>query len=101
MQFRWKWTARDAGQAFPKAVNADMPGAADLRVIDARTDPKDRTAGTFTITTTKLTRPAKYDLYITGRLMVDGQQRDIVSRPIAVEVLEVAGGNGGKSESNR
>jgi hypothetical protein len=101
IQFRWKWTARDPAQAFPKSVNADLVGAADIRVIDAKTDPKDRNAGTFTITTTKLTRPAKYDLYITGRLMVDGQQRDIVSRPIPVEVLEVASANAAKTDSNR
>jgi len=99
--FRWKWTARDPAQAFPKSVNADMVGAADIRIIDAKTDPQDRTAGTFTITTTKLTRPAKYDLYITGRLMVEGQQRDIVSRPIPVEVLEVMSANAAKPDSNR
>jgi hypothetical protein len=101
IQFRWKWTARDTAQVFPKAVNADLVGAADIRVIDAKTDPMDRTAGTFTITTTKLTRPAQYDLYITGRLMVDGQQRDIVSRPIPVEVLEVSSDNAAKTDSNR
>ena len=100
IQFRWKWSARDAAQAFPKTVNADLVGAADIRVIDAKTDPKDRTAGTFTITTTKLTRPATYDLYITGRLMVEGQQREIVSRPIPVEVLEVSA-NAAKTDSNR
>jgi hypothetical protein len=99
--FRWKWTLRDPGQALPKAVNADMVGAADLRVIDAKTDPKDRTSGTFLVTTTKLTRPAKYDLYVSGRLMVDGQQQDIVSRPIPVEVMEVESPSAGKTDSNR
>lgn len=101
IQFRWKWSARDTAQAFPKTINADLVGAADIRVIDAKTDPKDRTAGTFTITTTKLTRPATYDLYIIGRLMVEGQQRDIVSRPIPVEVLEVSSANAAKTDSNR
>ena len=101
IQLHWKWNARDAAQTFPKTVNADLVGAADIRVIDAKTDPKDRTTGTFTITTTKLTRPATYDLYITGRLMVEGQQRDIVSRPIPVEVLEVSSANAAKTDSNR
>jgi hypothetical protein len=101
IQFRWKWTARDPAQVFPKSVNVDLVGAADTRFIDFKPDPKDRTAGTFTVTTTKLTRPAKYDLYITGRLMVDGQQRDIVSRPIPVEVLEVSPDNAAKTDSNR
>ena len=78
-----------------------MVGAADIRVIDAKTDPQDRAAGTFTITTTKLTRPAKYDVYITGRLTVEGQQHDIVSRPIPVEVLEVIPANAAKPDFNR
>jgi len=68
-------------------------GAADIRVIDMQTDPKDRTTGTFLITTTKLTRPSKYDMYIRARLTVDGQQEEIVSRPISVEVEEVKAGN--------
>jgi len=101
MTFRWKWNPRDPAQTFPKAVNADMVGAADIRVIEARTDPNDRASGTFLITTTTLTRPAKYDLYITGRLMVDGQQQDIVSRPIQVEVMEVESPSAAKTDSNR
>jgi hypothetical protein len=101
MQFRWKWTPSDPTQAFPKSVRADMVGAADIRVIDAKTDPKDRSSGTFMITTTKLTRPAKYDLYVTGRLMVDGQQQDIVSRPIQVEVMEVESRSAAKTDSNQ
>ena len=99
--FRWKWNPRDPNQAFPKSVNADMVGAADIRVIEAKADPKDRTAGSFLITTTKLTRPAKYDLYISGRLMVDGQQQEIVSRPIVVEIMEVEARNAAKADSNR
>ena len=101
IMFRWKWNPRDPGQAFPKAVSAEMVGAADIRTIDAKTDPKDKTAGTFLITTTKLTRPAKYDLYITGRLMVDGQQQDIVSRPITVEIMQVESSSAAKTDSNR
>lgn len=99
--FHWKWHPRDPGQALPKSVSADMVGAADLRVIDVKTDPQDRTAGTFVITTTKLTSPAKYDLYITGRLMVDGEQQTIVSRPIPVEVMEVESASASKTVSNR
>ena len=93
IRFQWKWTLRDASQPLPKTVNADMVGAADIRVIDMQTDPKDRTTGTFLITTTKLTRPSKYDMYIRARLTVDGQQEEIVSRPISVEVEEVKAGN--------
>ena len=46
------------------------------------------------MTTTKLTRPSKYDVFITGRLNLDGgEQEDIVSRPITVKVDEVGAGN--------
>jgi hypothetical protein len=94
IRFRWKWTLRDAAQALPRAVSAEMVGSADIRVIDMQVDPKESTAGTFTITTTRLTRPSNYDVYITGRLNITPtEQEDIVSRPITVKVDEVKAGN--------
>lgn len=87
--FRWKWRTEDSSLPFPKSVNSEMVGAGDIRMIEVKPDPKDHTTGTFVITTTKLTRPSQYDLYVTGRLRVDGQDHDIVSRPITVEVQEV------------
>ncbi len=101
IQFRWKWTSRDATLTLPKTVNVEMVGAADVRVIDMRTSADDRTTGTFLVTTTKLTRASKYDLYITGRVTVDGQQEEIVSRPIAVEVDEVKARNVAETGSSR
>jgi hypothetical protein len=90
IQFRWKWVLRDATQALPKTVTAEMVGSADVRVIAMQADAKDSSTGTFLMTTTKLTRPSKYDVYITGRLNLDGgEQEDIVSRPITVKVDEV------------
>jgi hypothetical protein len=89
LKFRWKWNRSDASLPLPKNVSAEMVGAADIRVIDMRPDSDDRVTGTFLVTTTKLTRPAKYDFYITGKLTAEGQQEEIVSRPIAVEVDEV------------
>jgi hypothetical protein len=99
IKFRWKWNLRDAAQAVPRTVAAEMVGAADIRVIDMQVDPKDSSSGTFVITTTRLTRPSKYDVYITGRLTLAGsgtglEQEDIVSRPIAVQVDEVRASNG-------
>ena len=71
-----------------------MVGSADVRVIDMQVDAKDPSTGTFLMTTTKLTRPSKYDVFITGRLNLDGgEQEDIVSRPITVKVDEVGAGN--------
>jgi len=97
IKFHWQWKLRDAAQPLPKAVAAEMVGAADIRVIDMQVDPKDSSSGTFLITTTKLTRPSKYDVYITGRLTLAGsagEQEDIVSRPITVQVDEVKPSNG-------
>ena len=96
IKFRWKWIPRDATQALPRTVNAEMVGSADVRVIDMQVDAKDASTGTFVMTTTKLTRPSKYDTYITGRLTLSGgvsggEQEEIVSRPITVQVDEVRG----------
>jgi hypothetical protein len=94
IKFRWKWILRDATQGLPRTVSAEMVGSADVRVIDMQVDAKDSSTGTFVMTTTKLTRPSKYDIYITGRLNVSGgEQEEIVSRPITVQVDEVGAGN--------
>lgn len=89
LKYRWKWTLRDKSIKPPDTVNAEMVGAADVRLIDAKMDPDDPTTGTFLMTTTRLTLPATYDTFITGRLTIDGRQQDVVSRPISVEIQEV------------
>ena len=53
-------------QALPRTVSAEMVGSADIRVIDMQVDAKDSSTGTFLMTTTRLTRPSRYDVYITG-----------------------------------
>jgi len=94
IKFRWKWIPRDATQALPRTVSAEMVGSADVRLIDMQVDAKDSSTGTFMMTTTKLTRPSRYDVYITGRVNVSaGEQEEIVSRPIMVNVDEVKAGN--------
>jgi hypothetical protein len=85
MKFRWKWHAKDKSIVLPQAVASELVGAGDVRMIDMQPDPKDRTTGTFLITTTKLTVPSKYDLIITGKVL----EEEIVSRPITVQVEEV------------
>ncbi|MEO5741433.1 MAG: hypothetical protein ABIS29_12640, partial [Vicinamibacterales bacterium] len=94
IKFRWKWTPRDATQALPKLVTAEMVGSNDVRVIDMQIDAEAPSTGTFLMTTTKLTRPSNYDVFITGTLTLAGsEQEDIVSRPITVRVDEVGAGN--------
>jgi hypothetical protein len=63
----------------------EVVGAKDLRVIDMKQAGK---GGTFAVTTTKATDPARYDMYITGRVKSDAGDELIVSRPIAFEVTE-------------
>jgi len=93
IKFRWKWILRDATQALPKMVTAEMVGSADVRVIDMQPDKQDPSTGTFLMTTTKLTRPSRYDVIITGRLNVGGADVDITSRPTTITVEEVGVGN--------
>lgn len=78
-RFRWKWTAKNAMQAVPPTVSVDVPNFADLRIIGMAVDAKDKTTGTFLVTSTRNTLPAKYDIGINGRLMFDGQQQEIYS----------------------
>ncbi|HEY3837310.1 MAG TPA: hypothetical protein VGL72_12095, partial [Bryobacteraceae bacterium] len=76
---------KDATVVLPKAIASELVGAGDVRMIDVQSDPKDKTTGTFLITTTKLTVPSRYDLIITGKVM----DEEIVSRPITVQIEEV------------
>jgi hypothetical protein len=77
--FRWTWKARNPIQAVPPTVSVDVPNFADLRIIGMAVDEKDKRTGTFLVTSTRNTLPAKYDIGITGRITVDGQQQEIVS----------------------
>jgi hypothetical protein len=81
-EYAYKWNVR--GRATPPMlVGVEVNGAKDLRVIDQKYE---KMSGTFAVTTTKATDPAKYDLYISGRLRTDDGDETIVSRPIAFEV---------------
>ena len=79
----YKWTVR--GGTPPKRVDADVIGAKDIRVVDLKPGA-DAMSGTFAVTTTKATDPARYDLYISAKLRTDDGDEPIVSRPIPFEV---------------
>jgi hypothetical protein len=83
-EFEYKWTLRGGGMP-PKQVNVDVIGARDIRIIDIKPGPGAK-SGTFAVTTTKATDPARYDLYISGRLKTDEDDEAIVSRPIPFDV---------------
>jgi hypothetical protein len=82
-EFEYAWNVR-AG-APNGNVNVDVVGARDIRVVEIKGTEK---GGSFVVTTTKATDAAKYDLYVTGRLKVDGEDETIVSRTLSLEVSE-------------
>jgi hypothetical protein len=49
-------------------------------------DPKDKTTGTFLVTSTKNTLPAVYDIAITGRITADGAPVDVVAPVVTFTV---------------
>jgi hypothetical protein len=77
--FRWTWKPRNAMQPVPPSVSVSVPNFADLRIIGMAVDAKDKKTGTFLVTSTRNTLPARYDIGITGRLMGDGANQDIYS----------------------
>jgi hypothetical protein len=84
-EYAYHWTVR--GRATPPAqVGVDVIGAKDIRVIDMKADAG-AMSGTFAVTTTKATDPARYDLYINGRVKTDDGDESIVSRAIPFEVI--------------
>ena len=53
-------------------------------------DKKDKTTGTFLVTSTRNTLPALYNIGVVGRLMAGGQPQDIYSQllPLMVAALD-------------
>jgi hypothetical protein len=82
-EFEYAWNVRAGAPA--GNVNVDVVGARDIRVIEIKGTEK---GGSFVVTTTKATDPARYDLYVTGRLKMDGGDETIVSRTLSLEVSE-------------
>ena len=83
-EYEYKWKVKGRGTP-PKDVGVTIIGAKDIRVIDMKSGAG-MLSGTFTVTTTKATDPARYDLYINARLATDDGGEAIVSRPIPFDV---------------
>jgi len=69
-EYEYDWKLRGRGTP-PKDVGVTIIGAKDIRVIDMKSG-SGMMSGTFAVTTTKATDPARYDLYINadwGRTM--------------------------------
>jgi hypothetical protein len=84
--FRWKWELKNAMQRVPEEVSTDVPNFIDLRVIGMAVDPKDKTTGSFLVTSTKNTLPAVYDIAVNGRVMAEGSTVDVVSPVVTFTV---------------
>ncbi|HUS08478.1 MAG TPA: hypothetical protein VMZ52_19390 [Bryobacteraceae bacterium] len=93
-QFEWTIESGRKDLIMPAAVTVDTPGVRDVRVINMKPAATGAATGSFTVTTTKATTPARYDLIVSANLMLDGQRETIYSRAIPFEVLE-----GGVSDS--
>lgn len=82
-EYEYTWKMRTGTP--PKNVSPEIIGARDIRIIDMKSTGK---GGTFTVTTTKATDPARYDMYVSGRVKTEEGDVSIVSRPIPFEVPE-------------
>ncbi len=88
-QFTWKWDVKPGATVVrPDSIGVDIVGVNDIRIIDVMRDAKDPLAGSFVVTTTKVTMPSMYDLVASGRVMLDGVTEEIYAKPIRMEVTE-------------
>ncbi len=86
-RFTWKWDLMPGVQVVrPDSLGVDIVGANDIRIIDVIRNATDPNAGSFVITTTKVTMPSFYDLVASGPVMRDGVNEEIYAQPIRVEV---------------
>ena len=83
LRVRVQMDDRAASVTPPAQVGVDVIGAKDIRVIDMKAETG-AMSGTFAVTTTKATDPARYDLYINGRVRTDDGDEAIVSRADSV-----------------
>jgi hypothetical protein len=83
--FAYKWEPRSQSARFPNLLNVDVVGARDIRVTSFE---KSGMGGSFSISTTKATDPARYDIIIRGRVTADGVNEDVYARPLPLIVTE-------------
>lgn len=82
--YEYKWTVRGTAQ-LPKDLGVDVVGAKDIRVTNFQ---QTENGGTFSISTSRATDPAKYDIIFRGVLKIDGRDQEIYARPLPLIVTE-------------
>jgi hypothetical protein len=89
-EYRWRLNAREAR---PRGnLTVDIVGARDIRVTDMQRSKGDyepgTLVGTFAVNTSKATDPARYDMLVTGRIQGEGEEEEVVARPLAFIVAD-------------
>jgi hypothetical protein len=87
--FEYKWDA-PGGVELPKELGVEVIGARDIRVTAFQ---KSGMGGSFSISTTKATDVANYDVIIRGRVKANGREEDIYALPLPLQVAERGGQN--------
>jgi hypothetical protein len=88
--FEYQWRA-PRYLDFPRQLAVEVVGARDVRITNF-----ERTSlysGTFSISTTKATDPAPYDIIARGRVKTEAGEEDIYAPPVALVVTDRGGKN--------
>ena len=83
--FTYEWKVRTPGQRLPETLGVDVVGARDIRVTAQQ---KKGMGGVFSISTTKATEPATYDVVVSGRIGTGMAGELIYARPLPLVVTE-------------
>jgi hypothetical protein len=84
-EFAYQWRLRDTAARPRGNLAVDVVGARDIRVTDMQRAPGDEPgimAGTFAVNTSKATDPARYDMIVSGRVQTQGEEAEVVARPL-------------------
>lgn len=83
--FAYEWKVRTPGMRLPETLGVDVVGARDIRVTGQQ---RKGMTGVFSVSTTKATEPATYDVVVSGRLGAGMAGELIYARPLPLMVTE-------------
>jgi len=85
-RFRWRFKSNAGMMNFPDTVDVTLPNLGGTRIIEMEVDKKDRSTGTFLVTTSKNSLPGPYNIGVSGRLPGN---LDIVSPLLRLDIPEL------------